>query len=136
MTTVSELRRMAARQGGTMNKLVEMKDLLGLTLSEVKVDKEEIFLKTRCGRTFRFYHEQDCCECVSVEDVIGDTADLIGEPLLLSEKSCYSGEAGDWESFTWTFYRLATRKGHVDIRWHGTSNGYYSESVSLAEVTE
>ena len=84
---------------------------------------------------FGFFHQQDCCEHVSIEDVCGDLQDLVGEPLLLAEE--VSGETPvdlneeDHESVTWTFYKFATRKGYVDVRWLGESNGYYSEGVSL-----
>ena len=116
---------------------VDFESLLGKVMKEVDVGNYNIKFVTVDGEVYNMYHCQDCCESVSVESVVGDVQDLIGVPLLVAEESS-SGENPEGaevseyqESFTWTFYKLATIKGYVDIRWYGESNGYYSESVSL-----
>lgn len=119
---------------------VSFSELLGKTLSEVsgmEKGSDNIVFVTTAGERFRMFHSQDCCESVSVEDVVGDPADLIGLPLTLAEESSNDqvppGYVHEYEpeSCTWTFYRIATAKGHVDLRWLGESNGYYSESVDF-----
>ena len=82
---------------------------------------------------FVFFHHQDCCERVDINDIVGDLQDLVGEPLLIAEEVSGATEPDEehYESYTYTFYKFATRKGYVDVRWLGESNGYYSESVSL-----
>lgn len=119
-------------------------DLIGKTLISVvhvSDDDHEIVFVTDTGETFKLYHCQDCCENVLVNDICGDLSDLIGTPILAAEESSSDktppdiAEQYEPESQTWTFYKLRTIKGSVDIRWHGTSSGYYSESVDFARVS-
>ena len=117
----------------------KFENLKGKVLKEVTVEDREIRFVTVDGDIYRMFHYQDCCESVYVESVVGDVQDLVGEPILVAEEVTSHDNPEDaegfeseyQESFTWTFYKLATRKGYVDIRWYGESNGYYSESVSL-----
>lgn len=115
-------------------------ELAGVTLDSVEggVGSDEIVFHAVDGHKWKLYHEQGCCESVSVEEIHGDLGDLVGVPILQAEESTSDEPKpegmGD-DSWTWTFYRLTTIKGSVQIRWFGTSNGYYSECVSFAEVT-
>lgn len=91
------------------------------------------------GTGFVFYHDQGCCESVDIDDICGDLSDLEGSPILLAEEVVSDNRVGErkskWDdSFTWTFYKFATAKGYVTVRWYGTSNGYYSESVDMAKL--
>ena len=114
-----------------------MAQMLGKTFVQVSgaVGNFDLLFETANGERFMFSHEQDCCERVDINDIVGDLQDLVGEPLLLAEE--VQGETPvdfnerEYESVTWTFYKFATRKGYVDVRWLGESNGYYSESVDL-----
>ena len=116
--------------------------LNGETLTAIKGahrGSATVHLSTESGKEFLLYHSQCCCEAVEVEDVCGDIDDLIGSPILLAEEVSNSDpidgqEADITDSFTWTFYKLATIKGSVTIRWYGESNGYYSEDVDFLEA--
>lgn len=109
----------------------EMKDLIGRTFTDIICESGELILKND-KECFTFYHNQECCEDVSIESITGDLNDLLNSPVLVAEESVNFAELTDWNTGTWTFYKLATVKGWVDIRWFGTSNGYYSEGVSLS----
>ena len=109
-------------------------DMVGKVFTSVTETGDTMVFENATER-YVFFHEQNCCESVSINDVVGDLSDLEGEPLLIADEvegqSPVGFEDEDHESVTWTFYKFATRKGYVDVRWLGESNGYYSESVDL-----
>ena len=111
---------------------MNIENMIGKVFTSVTQDGETMTFAND-KEVFTFLHYQDCCESVSIEDIVGDLSDLEGEPLLIAEE--VSGEApvldGYHECVEWTFYKFATRKGYVDVRWFGESNGYYSTSVNL-----
>lgn len=113
--------------------------LISKTLTKIEVNDDKDVMTFRCddGTVYNLYHFQDCCESVGIEDIIGNLDNLIGTPIVMAEEvnDAEGDRKDEWDdSFTWTFYKLATVKGYVTIRWYGTSNGYYSESVSFEEV--
>lgn len=133
----------------------DFSDLSGKTITAIEGLKErsdEIHITCSDGSKYRMSHHQDCCESVDIEDVVGDVNNMLNSPVLLAEAVSSSDpspevqakrdadkaevEAGNGyyyspESETWTFYKLSTLRGSLTIRWYGTSNGYYSESVSF-----
>ena len=108
-------------------------DFIGKTITDIKkVYNNELHFEFNDSSTLKMYHMQDCCEEVYIEDIIGDLEDLKNSPITMFETTSEYGTVGSWgDTSTWTFYKIATVKGYVTIRWFGTSNGYYSEEVNL-----
>lgn len=119
-------------------KNIQFKDLKGKTIEKIIGDIGdecvEFFLTN--DERYRLIYHQDCCADCSIEDICGDLDDLIGSPILLSEEIESNNEQkkDNDESYTWVFYKLATIKGSVTIRWYGSSNGYYSEMATFEKL--
>ena len=116
---------------GQMMKELNGKKILNITGCEF--DSVGMYINFTDGSSIHFYHEQDCCESVYIEDVVGNPESHIGAILYgIDEKSNRDSINTDleYDSFTWTFYTIRTSKGYLDIRWFGSSNGYYGEGVS------
>jgi hypothetical protein len=104
-----------------------------------EVGSDHATLVDEAGDRYVFWYQQDCCASCSIEDICGDVDDLVDTHVIsveqisnfLNEDELKKRWEYEPESYTWTFYRFITGKGVVTVRWLGTSNGYYSESVSF-----
>lgn len=115
---------------------IDVSTLKGETFKDVFINKEDdnfIMFETEAGKIYQMFHNQDCCEDVVIDDVCGDISDLIGAEILHFEERTSEGEV-EYGTETWTFYDIQTKKGCVNLKWHGESNGYYSESVDFIEI--
>jgi hypothetical protein len=125
---------------------MDVKEIVGMTMKKVFQktytvtygDRDAVVFESVDGRRFILHHRQDCCETVRIEDICGDLEDLEDAPILVAEEAHsyppkeYYEEQG--YHLTWTFYHFRTMDGTVTIRWHGRSNGYYSEKADFDEI--
>jgi len=138
-----------------MSEIKVYDDLIGQTVIKINrvFDKErekqedldgasviELEFLMESGQRWRMWHDQDCCEWVHLDDIEGELSDLIGAPIMMAEEVTDTGipdgeeKYGSDDSHTWTFYKFATAKGYVTLKWYGESNGYYSESMEFERV--
>lgn len=121
--------------------MTAFRTMLGRTIIEIigHEGSDELIFTCAGNERFKMYHEQDCCESVHLAEVVGDFNDIIGHEIIEAEEVSNSNDAAAkpheyCDSWTWTFYKLGTKNGFVTLRWLGTSNGYYSESVRFEAV--
>lgn len=127
--------------------LSALEQMLGKTMTRVVRSRgleseESIEFTADNGWRWRMHHDPSEYARVFIDDIVGDLSDLEGSPIVAEEafssESSHSRlppQAVDDESYTWTFYKFATGKGYVTIRWYGTSNGYYSERARIIRVS-
>lgn len=112
--------------------------LIGKTFDKVYQDDDVICFEKDGEVLYKLAHSQDCCEHVYIESIVGDLNDLTGQPLYIAEVVYQDASEEDDDGYipysaTWSFFKFATIKGYVDVRFHGSSNGYYSETAELFE---
>jgi len=125
-----------------MHKEVDFEILKGKILTKIIQSNDNIIFFCDDNKIYVQEHEHDCCEHVYIEDICGDLNSLIGTPILKAEETFNHDDPpnnvnkNNIDSYTWTFYNLATINGYATIRWFGESNGYYSEFAELFQIDE
>lgn len=113
-----------------------------IKVTGLQPNNDSVIFYCKDGTEIMMYHDQDCCESVFIESVdsyennddiytncdwcvIEEVSNIDRDPMEDNE-----------ESYTWTFYNVKTNKGYDTIRWYGYSNGYYSERVDFADISD
>ena len=118
-------------------KEVPFSTLVGKTLVAIEGlenESEVVTFKCSDGSEFKMFHDQDCCETVTLVDVDEEAAAFVGHTITQAETASFDAGAanvGRDDGETWTFYKLSSGYYHMTLRWLGRSNGYYSERVDF-----
>lgn len=107
--------------------------LVGKTITSIDgLNNDHVTIKTECGKTYGMRHFQDCCEHVSLKEVLGNANSIIGQEVRYANEDT-SDCSGQYESGTRTTFTIHTTGGSLILIWEGYSNGYYGEGVSFYE---
>lgn len=125
---------------------MELQELIGTKIIDVTLfdydnfteeDGEYIInllgIKTDKGNMF-FYYWEDVGNNVHLEDGFEDLRKMIGEQILKAEVVINREDEplDEWdESHTWTYYKISSLNYDCTLRFYGSSNGCYSESVNI-----
>lgn len=107
---------------------------LGLEVKSVEIarENEEVhFILTDC-RKIVMEHSQECCEDVYLAEVDTDLCSLSG--IITKFEEAFVEISSEDEYLGATFYNIVVGNTSFNMRWCGSSNGYYSVSVCASLV--
>ncbi|MFA5174666.1 MAG: hypothetical protein WC438_05790 [Candidatus Pacearchaeota archaeon] len=60
----------------------DIKELIGKIITSIEITYKSIIFTMLNKEKYIMCHDQDCCELVEIEDIIGDVSDLLNTPIL------------------------------------------------------
>lgn len=126
-------------------------EMVGETIVKVvNINDDHLYLYLENGDYYMFFHkdDDDCHGDVRIKSIQGSLRNILNSPLTVAKTSYSCGYTDDndvdnflpdWkqETYTWTFYKFATDKGSITVRWFGTSSDYdCSEKITCVKVTQ
>lgn len=108
--------------------------MVGKVFSKIEMDRHQEFIifSFEDGSVFKMGHNQECCEKVYLEDIVGDITKMIGQTVI-SASHTSDGDLSD-DGVTVIEYNFYTIQGNLDsitLRWYGETNSCYSINATL-----
>lgn len=107
----------------------ELSELIGKSFEVKNIDNERLVFENS-DAIYTFFHKQDCCEEVRIDDIVGDINDIENSPIIRCEERNQQINSSSYDELLYTFYEFSTIKGSTTIVWKGRSNTFYSVSVN------
>lgn len=104
-----------AEKYGAIETVNILNNFIGKSFSKVEnVNDEELIFHLDDEKKYIFYHRQDCCESVTIEDVCGNLTDLENSPLTMAEEVCH--ERMEWREQKYILAIFASR-AKAKVTW-------------------
>ena len=114
----------------------DIKDLTDSVVKSIDIDDSDqrVLITLEDGRSFVIEHHQDCCESVWIDSGEQDMLKLQNKKIVEANVE-YDEHSTCSESGTVTLFKFRTDEDTVVLKWIGESNGYYSETADIYEIT-
>lgn len=114
---------------------MRFRELRGKVLSSVELIEGGVAFKMKDGKRFQLHGHQSHMSSVVLRDIVGDLSDLVSALIVMADvesKDNHDMIDGEDMGMTWTYYKLATKKGYVTISFRGDSlGGRYTEHADF-----
>lgn len=112
------------------------KEIIGKTLESFNINgSEEIQFEFKDGSRYAMSHNQSCCEQVYIDWYDEQQLNqLVGKEINYFDEDFEDGETEYGDHLTITKYTIGSNELTVKIIWHGSSNGYYSETPEFYKI--
>lgn len=117
---------------------VDLSTLKDEIIEDSLISNAELFVKFESGRVIYAYHDQDCCESTELLE----SNELPQEKVFDIQIDIHRLDSSDHQTYTrFTFYthdktheKYWFTLNRTSFLWCVSSNGYYSESISVVEL--
>lgn len=118
------------------NSKYGIENIVGKTVASIDIVDSNyddmVLFKFTDGSYATMQHYQSCCESVNLEEYSQEELkELVGQTILSAREDSKDDESDTYGSSGWTFYNIQGNRSFANLRWFGSSNGYYSIGVTV-----
>lgn len=121
---------------------ISLNELIGKTFYEIKKRGDNISFTDMEGTVYKFNSYHSGFSETFLEDIEGELSDLANSKIIIAEmvkktenyNSDLKRASPYYDYSQWVFYKFATLKGYVTIKWRCEASANYSSEVIIEKI--